>query len=267
MKTVDQIQSIYARSQNVVGQEECAIHDQIYNLIETPGGIVGSCPKCFQEKIAEEDQKIVEKANENRDGWQVSFINDNERVSSDLMSAKVSTYTPNHKSQEEAKRMVIDYIKSFDKKKSLTLSGKSGNGKTHLAYATAKAVRQQGGKAWFVKTRDFLDLIRSTYQHGAQLTEDRIFKVVESVDLLILDDLGSEYVKSSETGNETWASDLLYAIFDARLNKSIVCTTNYTMNELEKKYGYNGERIVSRLLSNAKGVRLQGEDYRRKNNF
>lgn len=266
MKSI-QTQEIYSVMKNVVGQEECSKHNQVYNLIETPGGIVGSCPDCFNEQIENEDQQLVKQANENRKGWQVPFIEKHERISSDLKEARVSTYKPTHETQEKAKRMVIDYIKSFDKESSLVLSGKSGNGKSHLAYAITKAIRQQGHKAWFIKTRDLLALRNKQFEHGSDITEDKILKVIESIELLVLDDVGSEYQKANESGNETWVSDFLYAVFDARLNKATVSTTNYTNTELEKKYGYNGERIVSRMVDNAKGIRLQGEDHRKKNIF
>lgn len=261
------IQEIYSFTQNVVGEEHCNLHNKTYNLIETPGGIVGNCPDCFKEQIAKEDERFKIQAVETKKGWQEPYINRFERVSSDLKDAKVNTYKPIHKTQEQAKRMVIDYIKTFDKEKSLVLSGKPGNGKSHLAYAITKGLRQQGYKTWFIKTTELLDLFKSTYQNGANLTEDRIFELIKTIDLLVLDDVGSEYVKSSETGHETWASDILYKTMDLRLNKSIVCTTNYTEQELEKKYGYNGERIISRMMENAKGIRLQGEDHRRKDRF
>jgi len=261
------IQDIHVMTQNVVGQDQCSIHDQTYNLIETPGGIVGTCPNCFKEKIDKENQEIVNKALENHKGWQIPYIDRFERVSSDLKDAKVNTYKPNHESQEQAKKLTIDYIKSFDKKKSLVLSGSPGLGKSHLAYAITKALRLRGYKTWFIKTTELLDLFKSTYQNGAQLTEDRIFELIRTIDLLVLDDVGSEYVKTNESGHETWASDILYKAFDLRLNQAIVCTTNYSEKELERKYGYNGERIISRMMENAKAIRLQGEDRRRKNRF
>jgi DNA replication protein DnaC len=266
-KRFKSVQDLFAMTQNVVGQEHCKEHNKTYNLMETPGGIVGDCPDCFKEKIDKENQEFVKKAMENREGWQEPFIKSNEHVSADLLEARVSNYIPTHESQEKAKKAVISYVKKFDGIKSLILSGKSGNGKSHLAYAITKGLRQQGYKTWLIKTRDILELVKSTYRHDAQLTEDKIMRVVESIDLLVLDDVGSEYVKPIDNGNESWASDVLYAIFEARLNKSIVCTTNYTDVELEKKYGYNGERITSRMLDKAKALRLQGDDHRRKNRF
>lgn len=266
-KGFENIQSNFSMLDNVVGQNRCDRHDVIYNLIETPGGIVGSCPACFKARIEEEDKGIIDKAIENHNGWQASYIDRFERVTSDLKDAKVSTYKPNHNSQEQAKRMVIKYIKTFSGEKTLVLSGRPGLGKSHLAYAITKALRLKKYKTWFIKTTELLDLFKSTYRDGSQLTEERIFELIESIDLLVLDDTGSEYVKASDMGHETWASDILYKVFDLRLNKALVCTTNYSEMELEKKYGYNGERIVSRMMDNAQGIRLQGDDQRRKNRF
>lgn len=251
----------------VVGQEHCEVHDRSYDLIKTPAGIAGGCEICHEERRKIEDQEIVMEAIKHKKDWQQPYIERFERVSSDLEVAKVNNYKPNHKTQEQAKKMVIDYIKHFNKKGSLILSGRAGNGKSHLAYAITKALRQRKFKTLFIKSTDLLDLIKTTYQPGAQLTEDRIFEVIETIDLLVLDDLGSEYVRGNEQGHETWASDILYKVMDLRLNKSLVCTTNYTEKELESKYGYNGERIISRMMDNARATRLQGEDHRRKNRF
>jgi len=266
-KELNNIQELFKTKMKVVGQEHCEIHNETYERYETPAGVAGSCSKCFRERMEKEDEKIIQKALENRQSWQLPFVEQHERVTSDLKTAKVNNYKPGHETQLKAKQLVIDYIKNFDNERSLVLSGRAGAGKSHLAYSITKELREKGYKTWFIKTRDLLDLIKNTYSPGAQLTEERIFKVIESIDLLVLDDVGSEYVKTSDTGNETWASDILYAVFDARLNKSVVSTTNYTENELESKYGYNGERIVSRMMENAGAVRLQGEDHRRKNRF
>src|SRR5699024_12000063 len=53
--------------------------------------------------------------------------------------------------------------------------------------------------------------------------------MIDELDLLVLDDIGSEYVKANEYGYESWASDVLYKVFDMRLNKSIICSTNYSV--------------------------------------
>lgn len=184
-----------------------------------------------------------------------------------MKDAKINEYIPSHDTQKQAKELVLNYIKTFSKGESLVLSGKPGLGKSMLAYIITKALRHYGHKTLFIKTTDLLDLFKSTYRNGSQLTEERIFELIGTLDLLVLDDIGSEYIKVNESGHETWSSDILYKTMDLRLNKALVCTTNYTHLELEKKYGHNGERILSRMLQNADGIRLEGEDRRRKNVF
>src|SRR5699024_10908635 len=76
--------------------------------------------------------------------------------------------------------------------------------------------------------------------------------------------IGSEYVKANEYGHESWASDVLYKIFDMRLNKSIICSTNYSESMLREKYGNNGQRIIDRMMDLSTAIRLEGESYRRK---
>lgn len=75
---------------------------------------------------------------------------------------------------------------------------------------------------------------------------------------MALDDIGPEYVKINTVGHESWASDVLYKIFDMRIDKSNLCTTNFSEKELTQKYGNNGPRIISRMMNNAKGIQLEG---------
>jgi len=261
------INSFLHKINKVVNKGHCEKHDMIYNLFETPVGVIGSCPECVREKIKQEDEEVIKRTIKYRKNWQDPYIKKFERVADELKDATVANYKPDHDTQQKARRMAVDFVKRFNGKRSLVYSGSPGLGKSHLAYAITKGVRQNEYKSLFIKTTELLDLFKSTYEHGAALTEGRIFEVIETLDLLVLDDIGSEYIKPNEMGHETWASDILYKVMDLRLNKSLVCTTNYTESELIKKYGYNGERIISRMMQNADTVRLQGKDRRRKNRF
>lgn len=75
-----------------------------------------------------------------------------------------------------------------------------------------------------------------------------------SVDLLVLDDLGSE------RGSD-WTLEKLLIIVDGRLNrlKPTVYTTNYNLNELEMRVG---SRLASRILYNSLDLVVQGPDWR-----
>src|SRR5699024_2380486 len=91
-----------------------------------------------------------------------------------------------------------------------------------------------------------------------KINELQIFNMINRLDLLVLDDIGSEYVKANEYGHESWASDVLYKIFDMRLNKSIICSTNYSESMLTEKYENNGQRIIDRMMELTTAIRHEG---------
>lgn len=248
-----------------VGQKQCEKCGHVYKLYETPKGVLGACKPCA-------DRELIEKYNlptaeEYRRSKEMNFILSFERVTDDLKNVTVNSYQPKNETQLKAKQLAIKFVKEFDGNKSLTFAGTPGLGKSHLAYAISKALRTMGKKTLFIKVTDLFDRIKSTYNSHSNITEEQIFKMIEELDLLVLDDIGSEYVKGDEYGHESWASDVLYKVFDLRLNKSTICTTNYSESELIQKYGNNGPRIISRMMNNANGIRLEGDDYRRREAF
>jgi|SRR5690625_635421 len=254
----------------VVGQATCDDHDTVYDLYDTPGGVTGMCNECFKQQQESENKTLVEKAMKNHEEGYRRFVMSFERVTGDLQDATVNSYQPKHETQAKAKQAVVRFVEDFERDgttRSLVLSGSPGLGKSHLSYATAKAFRAKGLSALYVKSTDLLDHIKNTYSNEARTTEEQIYKMIENLDLLILDDIGSEYIKVNESGHESWASDVLYKVLDSRLNQPTICTTNYGEIELEKKYGHNGPRITSRMMDNTEAIRLQGEDRRRKARF
>ena len=106
---------------------------------------------------------------------------------------------------------------------------------------------------------DLLTAFRDTY--NKKTSESELLNVVKDVDLLVLDDVGAEYVKN-KNGEESWAVDKLFQIINSRIGKPTIYTTNYESKDLIKKYGYHGGRIVSRMMQNADVIKMDGKDYR-----
>lgn len=248
------------------GENVCDQCGNTYKLYQTSRGIMGACKPCADKELLKRldlpTQEEYEKMKEQ------NFILSFENVTSDLETATVNNYKPKQESQLNAKQITIQFINEFDGEKSLLFSGDPGLGKSHLAYAIAKAVRAKGKKVLYIKVTDLLDKIKSSYSPKSSITEAQIFQMLNELDLLVMDDIGSEYVKKNDSDNETWASDVLFKIFDMRSSKSNICTTNYHETELKHKYGkYNGPRIMSRMLNKTDAIRLEGEDFRRKAAF
>lgn len=138
----------------------------------------------------------------------------------------------------------------------LVLQGRYGCGKTHLATAIAHMVIARGDAAIFVTVPDLLDYLRAPFRSDDENTAgsyDRRFDEVRTVELLILDDLGTE----SPT---PWAREKLFQIINHRYNLRLptVFTTNLELDQME-------ERLRSRLRDMALSttVTISAPDYRR----
>ena len=75
-------------------------------------------------------------------------------------------------------------------------------------------------------------------------------------DLLILDDLGTEFPTS-------FSSSTIYNMINSRLmaSRPTIISTNLTMRELEKQYS---QRLVSRIMGNHVRLEFLGSDVRQK---
>lgn len=117
----------------------------------------------------------------------------------------------------------------------LVFTGSYGSGKTHLAAAIANYRLEQAQPVLFVVVPDLLDYLRAAYAPNSPATYDERFDQVRNVDLLILDDLGTQ--------NATpWAAEKLYQLLNYRYNAELptVITTNHILDDLDP-------RLASRL--------------------
>lgn len=141
----------------------------------------------------------------------------------------------------KAVRVIFDECQRYaaDPRGWLILQGGVGTGKTHLAYAIAGAVLAQGYSVYAHTTPDLLDKLRSGYQDD---TYDQWMDQLCNVDLLVLDDLGTE--RSTE-----WASQALFQVINYRYSKRLpmVVTTNLKLEDARQM----DARMASRLLEGA----------------
>ncbi|MFM8792946.1 MAG: ATP-binding protein [Solirubrobacterales bacterium] len=147
---------------------------------------------------------------------------------------------------------------SLDSGRGLWFFGNSGTGKTTLAMLVSKLTIETGRTAAIYSMPQLLSRIRQTFDSlpGEESYLD-LFGQLTSVDLLLLDDLGSE--------NRTeWVLEQLYALINERYEaeRSLVVTTNLTAEKLEEQIG---ERVVSRLVEMCGDpLPLYGDDRRLK---
>lgn len=146
----------------------------------------------------------------------------------------------------------LDYVRTFSKySHNVFISGKTGLGKTHLSLAIAERLLKMNWNVLYGSAINFMDKIES--EHFGRSEGDTL-SVLLDADLLILDDLGTEYDKQ-------FCTSTVYNIINTRLSKCIptIISTNLTPQEIEKRYE---PRIVSRILSNYDYLKFNGNDVR-----
>ena len=134
------------------------------------------------------------------------------------------------------------YAEEFDRSsESLMLFGNAGLGKTHAALAIAGIVLEKDFDVIYVSSPDFFSKLEALH-FGADPggEEETLLQTAAGADLLILDDLGSEF-------NSAFLISSLYSLLNNRLGAKLptIVTTNITDGALlEKLYT---EKISSRL--------------------
>ncbi|MBQ9807689.1 MAG: ATP-binding protein [Ruminococcus sp.] len=135
---------------------------------------------------------------------------------------------------------------------SILMFGATGLGKTHLSLAIANRVLEKGYSVIYDSAINILRKIEQ--EHFSREHSSEMIDLVMDTDLLILDDLGTEY----ET---TFYNATIYNIINTRLNKgkSTIISTNLGFEGIANRYD---SRVVSRIVSAYSCLEFKGEDVR-----
>ena len=124
------------------------------------------------------------------------------------------------------------------------MSGPAGSGKSHLSMAILKSYLESGEKtALFVSYSHVVRLIKDSFNNRDSVyTQNNIMSLLTNVDLLVMDDIGSE-------NNSDFSEELLTDVLDGRT--STIITTNLSSEELRgnsRKPGKYNQRTASRMF-------------------
>lgn len=207
-----------------------------------------------QQAIKQRNQMIMHKAHQVFEG--------NSLINQSLRNASFTNYNSKNPDQQNAKETMMKYVTTFNTKTSsnILLVGSYGVGKSHLAVATTKELMKEGNTCLFLSVPKLLTKIKQTYNKNSKYSEGEILDLIESVDLFVLDDLGTEYT-NQKGGSDNWTHTKLFEILDSRSGKATIFTTNLKSNLLEQKIN---ERNFSRILDGTHIINIHGPDHRRK---
>ncbi len=146
------------------------------------------------------------------------------------------------------------YAQGFShKSKNLLLMGGTGLGKTHLSLAIANVAINKGFSVIYGTAQNILSDLQSENFGRVESIYYNEHDVLNA-DLLILDDLGTEFKNQYSVAS-------LYNIINTRILRGAptIISTNFTLDDLERDYN---QRITSRLLGEYSTLVLEGNDIR-----
>ena len=157
------------------------------------------------------------------------------------------------------KEKVKNFIDNFDdpEEKNLIFTGNTGVGKTFLTNCIANELLSQGKTVLYQTAPVMFDEINDA-KFGREHAKFDLYENILNVDLLIIDDLGTEKI------TDTKITELFNIINTRLLNQNhkitkTIISTNLNVDELFQTYT---ARIGSRLAGNYRFLRFFGEDLR-----
>ena len=189
-----------------------------------------------------------------------NFSNFNIRIFSDKPNKEIykSDLSP-RENMQIIREKVKSFIENFDnpEEKNLIFTGNTGVGKTFLTNCIANEMLQLGKTVLYQTAPVMFDEINDA-KFGREHARFDLYDNILNVDLLIIDDLGTEKITDSKITE-------LFTIINTRLlnqnhkiTKTII-STNLNVDELFKTYT---TRIGSRLAGNYRFLRFFGDDLR-----
>jgi DNA replication protein DnaC len=138
------------------------------------------------------------------------------------------------------------------KSESLLFFGETGLGKTHLSLAIAGAALEKGMGVVYSPVQNLIQKLEK--EHFSYNSDTPILDDVLECDLLILDDLGTEF-------STAYSQSLIYNIINTRIltSKPTIISTNLTMEEVATKYH---NRVASRIIGSYSIKKFCGSDVR-----
>ncbi len=150
-------------------------------------------------------------------------------------------------------KLCKEYVLNFNPNSSpnLLFLGEPGLGKTHLTLAIVSGVIEKGYLPVYSPAENLFSTVEKEKFQGEN---NGAYEQMQSCDLLVIDDLGTEMVTA-------FTKSVLYTLINTRLlsKKPTIINTNLSLKEIEDIYS---PRITSRLIGNYNANKFLGNDIR-----
>lgn len=232
----------------------CKVCGEIISFVSDEGYETGRDCRCMRK------YRLVARLNKFKK-YSVTVRNENKDTFSNVDRSILSP------KEIEIFRMAHGYTKRFDENLKtgggFLFQGTPGSGKTFLANCICNEIESKNFSVISLNLADYFKILRENLKE-----EDNFLKLIKEVDMLFIDDVGSEQINRKDGSN--WAEEKIYNLFNTRnsVHKPLIITTNLTAKELENhlKFG-NSNKIYSRLRQMLELIEMNFDDKRLKNKF
>ena len=237
-------------------EQKCSKHGlNMYTYKNHEGEQVTYCPQCQVEDLEALQERFDQEA---RQSIIERKFRENSLVNSKMWKCTFDSFVAEDGSREAVmKKRVGKAAEAFAAKKvphHAVLYGQPGAGKSHLAMALMQEVHRTSGQTMaFINISRLFSHLKNSFDDPSEYwTKEKALQVMTGVDLLCIDDLGTES-SMGRSGQEAtkWAQDIIYDVLENQ--DRIIITTN--LSEREMKHVYDA-KIFSRIFANSQNTRF-----------
>lgn len=242
------LKSLNLTEEYLKAKYECPLCNDVGYIITTNSNQMCTCLKQELLNIAYNKSNLNKLNREN-----FSTFNFN-KYSDEINFEKYNANISPRENMKNILKIVKNFIYNFNNynERNLLFTGNTGLGKTFISNCIANEILHINKTVLYQTAPIMLD---SIIDYRFNRNDGSIYKDILNVDLLIIDDLGTESMNSLKFTE-------LFNIINSRIlsnNTKTLISTNLSVNELLKNYD---ERIFSRFAGNYNICRFFGDDIR-----
>lgn len=223
----------------------CEKHgDYEVKYMETFNGkywVTDHCMTCISEsnaeaKLKEENEKATKAIEHEKKRREMARVNAG--ISKRNRYKVFEDYKCESKEQTKAKNDCVRYVDSFPCDRSMIMVGGVGTGKTLLASIMLESLVDEYN-CEIIKVIEVIRHLKSSWSKSSETTEEKIIDYYINLDLLILDEIGSQFGSDTE-------KLFIFDIIDGRYQemKPTILISNLDINGIKEVIG---DRCVDRL--------------------
>lgn len=214
------------------------------------------CPQCDLERVKSLQMDFDRKAQAEIEARK---FRENSLVSPKMWACTFDSFKTKPDSAEELiKGQVRNAAIAFATKPvahHAVLYGQPGTGKSHLAMAMMQEIHKQrpAQTMAFINISRLFSRLKNSFEDPSEYwSMETALKTMTSVDLLCIDDLGTES-SMGRSGQEAtkWAQHIIYDVLENQ--DRIIITTNLSEQEMKRVYD---AKIFSRIFANSQNTRF-----------